>query len=146
MGFSSYAQYLESDLWLSIRARVLEAAQHRCYACKRRAWQVHHKRYDEPTLRGDTLTGMVAVCKRCHSSAERKRGRKTQLGQANSKLERMRRKRGRDRPPQWCPNCRKNRAHAGGACPPCRARLDAVAASGVACEGVSETKAARPPL
>jgi hypothetical protein len=124
MGFASYGDYLKSDLWLSIRRRVL-AEQPRCYACKRKAWQVHHRRYDGATLRGEVLSGMVAVCKRCHSAAERRRGRKVALGQANAVLERMRRKRGRTKGAGWCRLCERNRASGGGACPPCRGRLDA---------------------
>lgn len=71
MGYPSYRAYLKSDLWRSIRARVL-AARPLCEGCaKRQATQVHHRAYDPVTLRGENLNALTAICRRCHYVGER---------------------------------------------------------------------------
>lgn len=76
-GFKSYKQYLASDLWKSIRARVLERDEFKCKVCERKASQVHHLSYGDVTIRGERLDKMEAVCGRCHLRLEMKRGTKT---------------------------------------------------------------------
>lgn len=71
LGFPSYQAYLDSDLWQSIRARVL-AGGALCAKChKRPAAQVHHRAYDPQTLRGDDLASLTPLCRGCHKRAER---------------------------------------------------------------------------
>lgn len=71
LGFKSYRSYLKSDLWKSIRERVL-VANRICAACARRSSsQVHHRSYDPATLRGDDIRSLSAVCSRCHAKGER---------------------------------------------------------------------------
>lgn len=70
MGFESYRAYQRSDLWKSIRERVL-ALNRFCQGCaKREAKQVHHRAYDPATLRGDDLRSLSAVCAGCHRKGE----------------------------------------------------------------------------
>ena len=67
LGFESYAAYLASDLWAGIRRRVLKKSR-RCWVCKRRrrAKQVHHERYTEANLKGESLAGLRPICPGCH--------------------------------------------------------------------------------
>jgi len=75
IGFKSYASYLKSELWLSIRDRVL-LAHRMCQSCgKRAATQVHHRAYDIPTLLGETLACLSALCGGCHRKGERPRAK-----------------------------------------------------------------------
>lgn len=85
MGFDSYNQYLNSELWSDIRQKIIGA--HRvCWKCDSLASVVHHRRYDLPTLMGLDLCGLVAVCQDCHEEAEYLYGRKSSMRQANDAL------------------------------------------------------------
>lgn len=67
LGYCSYADYLKSALWVSIRSRVYEAKGRVCLECKEApATEIHHRRYDEDTLRGLTLNYLVPICDPCH--------------------------------------------------------------------------------
>ncbi len=67
LGFVSYADYLKSPLWASIRSRVYASKGRICLDCKsHRATQIHHRQYDLETLKGDTLNYLVPVCRNCH--------------------------------------------------------------------------------
>lgn len=72
LGFESYTQYLESDLWKSIRRRVIERDKGRCRLCNGQAVQVHHRSYRIETLRGQDLQPLAAICCGCHMHIERK--------------------------------------------------------------------------
>lgn len=69
MGFSSYRQYIASSLWKGIRERQL-MKQPWCTGCGGKAWQVHHLRYDKPTMLGRCSENLVSVCGHCHFSSE----------------------------------------------------------------------------
>lgn len=90
MGFSTYREYLDSDLWASIRSRVLED-QTTCRLCsvengqvihirkaKRKKinkkitvrLQLHHLNYSREVLEGLDLSGLAALCGRCHRRVE----------------------------------------------------------------------------
>lgn len=83
LGFSSYAEYLASPLWASIRGRVLRRDKHKCQVCGDKATQVHHRSYTVAALRGTCLKAMKAVCRSCHELAEWEGSRKTHLMEAN---------------------------------------------------------------
>ena len=88
MGFSSYAEYLDSDLWATIRRRALVRDRHRCRACGRRAFQVHHRAYSLKALLGLDLGPLLSICEDCHEWAERTReGKKRSLEMANKRLD-----------------------------------------------------------
>ena len=84
-GYKNYAAYLQSELWASIRAKVLKDAMCAC-GCGQPANQVHHKAYTEANLLGKTLRGLVAINHDCHYGIEFSEERKTSLGEANHEL------------------------------------------------------------
>jgi hypothetical protein len=87
MGYESYSRYLASPLWRKIRARVLKDFDGECFLCHESAAQVHHRSYDEATLKGDDTTQLVAICRTCHELGEfDSRGRKTSLHQCNERM------------------------------------------------------------
>lgn len=86
IGFGSYAEYLKSDLWRSIRYRVLSQKGRRCKVCRCPATCIHHRAYDEKTMRGETLERLVPLCHGCHLEIEFTDGRKLSLSEANKKL------------------------------------------------------------
>lgn len=86
VGFNSYSEYLQSDLWKSIRNKVLNAAKFKCCMCHQTATQVHHRSYNRENLLGINLKGLVALCGRCHYAIEFTDGKKNDLGKANRKL------------------------------------------------------------
>ena len=89
LGFKSYQDYLNSDLWRKIRASRL-SKHPECYACPRKATQVHHKRYTLAVMLGHEPQGLVAVCGGCHYRAEfTQDGDKRDLRQANKSLRKI---------------------------------------------------------
>jgi len=70
LGFATYADYLASPLWASIRQKVLDRDRGQCRLCPKPATQVHHARYDRETLEGTSLTFLGAVCAGCHRFVE----------------------------------------------------------------------------
>lgn len=64
LGYKSYRSYLSSDLWFTIRARVLSGAC--CSSCGGEANQVHHLSYSEAVLLGLDDSQLEAVCWSCH--------------------------------------------------------------------------------
>lgn len=63
--FHSYQDYLDSELWDSIRKKVMSRDKKLC-KCGSRATQVHHKSYDLTTMKGKDLSKLVAICEECH--------------------------------------------------------------------------------
>ena len=89
MGFRTYALYLKSALWRSIRLRVL-ASSPDCFTCGGPAVQVHHTAYDRPTLEGRSLRRLVSLCVPCHRLIEMDGVRKRTMKQAATKMAQMR--------------------------------------------------------
>jgi hypothetical protein len=85
-GYTSYANYLRSDLWLGIRAKVLSGDRLCCCGCQRLADQVHHTKYTEANLSGHSLSNMVPILAECHQYIEFCRGQKLSLKEANKRL------------------------------------------------------------
>lgn len=72
MGFASYKDYLRSNLWASIRARVLSLYK-KCGCCREFKPQcVHHHNYKPATMKGNSIKGLVALCNACHVAIEYK--------------------------------------------------------------------------
>lgn len=87
LGFQSYQAYLQSDLWVGIRKRAMDAVNGKCRLCGKDGSQVHHTEYSLATLRGDTIKTMVVLCAGCHHFIEfHPDGRKTRRYIANRKL------------------------------------------------------------
>ena len=104
LGFADYADYLQSDLWKTIRAKVLRKhpkCRAGCGGNPATQVQVHHKAYTEVNLRGFALLGLVAICSACHETIEFEGGVKNSLSAANAKLNKRRKR----------PGKRKRRSH-----------------------------------
>lgn len=84
-GFASYAEYLQSNTWQTVRQQVLVNTTCHC-GCGQTANQVHHKRYTEANLVGASTKGMIAICAGCHHAIEFVEDRKAKLHEANSQL------------------------------------------------------------
>lgn len=76
LGFSSYSEYLESDLWERIRKTVLHRDACRCRnpRCKSRrkkiVKQVHHLTYSVGALLGAYPFLLLTLCEDCHHLVE----------------------------------------------------------------------------
>ena len=70
MGYSSYADYLSSELWSRIRARVFSLKGRRCFLCSNSATELHHNRYHTNDLTGEVIRHINPVCRACHQSIE----------------------------------------------------------------------------
>lgn len=69
MGYSSYKAYLGSDLWMSIRKRVL-AQRPNCEMCGNQARCVHHRSYEKKVLLGEMDSSLTSLCMSCHEKIE----------------------------------------------------------------------------
>lgn len=94
MGFPSYAAYLASELWASIRERVLERDGRQCRLCPREASQVHHTTYTREVLLGRELKWLAAICGGCHRYIEfdRETGTKRPAAEVAERYRRARRR------------------------------------------------------
>lgn len=86
IGYRSYAKYLKSLLWRSIKKRVLRYRGLVCVRCAEEGNQIHHVDYDTDTLLGNRLGGMVVVCRECHEWIEHEHGVKVSPERANERL------------------------------------------------------------
>lgn len=70
-GFSSYSQYLKSELWQRKRQDWYRSRwnKHRCYCCGRKdvPLQLHHKTYKR--LGYERLNDLLSLCDECHGGA-----------------------------------------------------------------------------
>lgn len=83
-------EYLKSDLWKTIKARVLARDGNVCLACDRPAVLVHHKSYDQQVLAGYRDDLLVSLCGDCHGKIEfDEAGKKVDVHEANRRLERL---------------------------------------------------------
>ena len=70
IGFNSYAEYLSSSLWQSIRAKVFQCKGRKCTLCGEEANQVHHQRYSRIELLGRKIKYLHPICETCHKAIE----------------------------------------------------------------------------
>jgi hypothetical protein len=75
----SYAAYLASPLWASIRSGVLDRDGGKCCLCDGPASQVHHSNYKRSTLLGKSLAALFSLCRTCHLAVEFADGRKLNM-------------------------------------------------------------------
>jgi hypothetical protein len=66
----NYKAYLETDLWATIRARVLKRDGGLCRICGGTATQCHHTNYGTAVLTGRSLVALFAICRSCHKFIE----------------------------------------------------------------------------
>lgn len=82
LGYDDYRDYLKSDLWAEIRDQILKDSKYTCICCgddwhyKTLVMQVHHMVYTKENLSGESIYGLVAICRSCHVKAEFKPRRK----------------------------------------------------------------------
>lgn len=88
VGYKSYHEYLNSEDWKRLRERKLRRYPN-CLICSNRATQVHHLKYDWPTLLGLEQHRLVQLCRDCHQSIEIDGDKKRTLRQANAELFRL---------------------------------------------------------
>jgi hypothetical protein len=90
LGFPSYWSYLMSDLWSTIRTRVLVLKGTECRCCLNRASEIHHTSYSREVLVGMDLEPLIPLCKSCHYKVEfDSRDRKRSFWAAQGRLTSM---------------------------------------------------------
>lgn len=82
----SYEEYLKTPLWKAIRNLVLVRSNFECCCCSRKATQVHHQDYSEPTKSGFKVDTLHAICGEHHIEIEFENGVKNSTREANKKL------------------------------------------------------------
>ena len=89
MGFIDYRAYLKSELWKSIRERLLSERPD-CEVCGHPTACGHHLSYSLRTLGGDSLTQLASLCESCHKRIEfREDGRKRSFSQAHATAKKL---------------------------------------------------------
>jgi CDGSH-type Zn-finger protein len=86
MGFSSYADYLNSPLWNRIRRKVYAKRGKACSLCGDVASELHHNRYARVDLEGRCLSEIHPICRGCHEAIEFNGGKKNSLSDARAKF------------------------------------------------------------
>jgi len=86
LGFASYQQYLNSELWRLIKSRAFKVHGTKCKVCGKETTTLHHKNYEWEVLSGKTVKGLVPLCVECHYHIEFYQGQKCSLSQANNRL------------------------------------------------------------
>ncbi len=82
-----YAEYLSSELWATIRLRVLTRDKDVCRRCQGKATQVHHRSYEQKVMDGLDDGPLVSLCHDCHHWIEFDGKRKVSLKEANARLD-----------------------------------------------------------
>ena len=74
VGFDSYAEYLRSDIWAAIKARLMfksNGNRRYCKVCnKKPAHTLHHLSYSIPVLLGKESNQLIPICAGCHKAIE----------------------------------------------------------------------------
>ena len=92
MGFGSYKEYLQSDLWRKIRYEHLRKYPN-CECCGKLASQVHHRVYNKAIFLKWNPT-LLSVCRDCHEAGEFRDGEKVSMKVANERLKKIRKRNG----------------------------------------------------
>lgn len=97
LGFTSYLEYLDSQLWRDVRTSLLKNRGWECELCGDEATQVHHQHYGVDDLSGNRFDYLVAICAGCHHCVEfdsngKKRSAAGVLRQCNKMMNAYRRK------------------------------------------------------
>jgi len=69
LGFDSYSDYVESDMWKDVCESIM-GEDTKCSVCGEVATILHHDDYSIETLRGDKTEGLFPLCKTCHFCVE----------------------------------------------------------------------------
>ena len=83
IGFSSYKEYLKSDLWKAIRKKAIDQTGGTCRFCDKPATVVHHMSYRVEVLHGERLWSLIPLCNGHHFFIEfHSDGRKKTCGES----------------------------------------------------------------
>ncbi len=81
--FKNYSDYLKSNLWYSIRAKVFRRDKGKCRLCDNPGQEVHHLSYAKAVMEGNNTRLLVLLCCSCHKRVEFGRsGKKRSVQQA----------------------------------------------------------------
>jgi|SRR6185369_13782976 len=87
LGFASYEEYLQSDLWKSISERVWIAFGTRCKFCGQEATCLHHISYGREVLTGKRIDLIVPLCNSHHYKVEfDRKGNKRSLAESQTQF------------------------------------------------------------
>lgn len=65
LGFITYQDYLNSDLWQEKKKWILECFNNECQKCKtKKGLNVHHKNYD--SVGNENIHDVTVLCFKCH--------------------------------------------------------------------------------
>jgi hypothetical protein len=70
LGFYSYQEYIDSDLWSIIRKEILSRDACFCRICGKRGYEVHHFTYSKDILLGKRPEALITLCRDCHQHLE----------------------------------------------------------------------------
>lgn len=84
LGFATYKEYLESELWKGIKSEVFKKSR-TCSLCDGLAFQVHHLDYSRETLLGLNPRGLTPICRPCHEKVEMRPNGEKRMGKAAQK-------------------------------------------------------------
>jgi hypothetical protein len=70
LGLGSYKEYLKTQLWSSIRERVLKKYNYKCRVCGEATNTVHHIAYNEDIMLGISIDDLIVLCKTHHMLVE----------------------------------------------------------------------------
>lgn len=88
--YSSYEEYLASDLWKHIRTEIRKRDKGKCRICRARGRDVHHLSYDKKVMEGRRLDLLVLLCRPCHKRIEfTRKGEKRTVDQAAHEYRRL---------------------------------------------------------
>lgn len=101
LGYNSYSEYLNSELWKNIRSEILKT-RWSCEICGDKSTVLHHKAYNKMTLIGKANFNILSLCNSCHFKVEFTDNKKLTLQQSNKKE----RKKSKDiKPTNKCHTC-----------------------------------------
>lgn len=98
LGFSSYREYLMSDLWRQVKIKAFQKHGNKCIGCGGMAQTFHHTRYFQSVLKGENLGYLKPICHDCHREIEfhERTGKKMKITYANKILIRKRKAKNRE--------------------------------------------------
>lgn len=70
LGYLSYTDYLNSELWYLIKKRLRKERGDQCTFCTNPALEYHHVNYTLNCLSGTDLSSIIPVCRICHMLIE----------------------------------------------------------------------------
>lgn len=97
LGFTTYQDYLKSELWDNIRKRVFAEKGCKCHLCNRYATEIHHNGYGIRVLEGKDIRALVPICRKCHSEIEFNNNKKNTVSEARDEFHKRKNERKRKR-------------------------------------------------